>query len=398
MEPISVLIVDDSALMRNLIRRMLESDSDISVAGTALNGEFALRKTLFLKPDVIILDLEMPVLDGFGFLEKRKENNWDIPVVILSAVAKKGAEVTMRALALGASDFITKPAGNSPEDNRRTAEQLIEMVKGYGGAYRKKKAFLNGEKAVHGSSPAKKTYTAPASGLPSASHKEKKKVSGDVPSALQTRPSTAPASPRDNWPVITPRRQPAPPEIIAIGISTGGPNALRTIFPKISPSLKLPIVVVQHMPAGFTLEFAKSLDRICPLEVKEAADGDLVKPGRILIAPGDKHVVVEKRKLATVIKTLDTENVNGHKPSAGVLFDSVAKEFGNAAVAIIMTGMGRDGSREIGTVYEEGGITIAQDEETSVVFGMPRVAIEHNYITRVEPLEKIAEVINELGT
>ena len=137
------------------------------------------------------------------------------------------------------------------------------------------------------------------------------------------------------------------------------------------------------MPAGFTAEFANSLNKICPLEVKEAAEGDIVKAGRILIAPGDRHLSVEKRRLATVVHLSDGENVNGHKPSAGVLFDSVALEFGNAAMGIIMTGMGKDGSREIGNIYAEGGITIAQDEESSVVYGMPRVATEHKYITRV---------------
>jgi len=358
--------------MRNLIRRMLDSDERIKVVGTAMNGQFALRKTVALNPDVIVLDLEMPELDGVGFLEKRKENNWDVPVVILSAVAKKGAQVTMRALSLGASDFVTKPSGGSAESNQETAAQLISMVKGYGGTYQRSK-----EQTIY-----------------------RKDISKPEPVTPVIKPSP-PVAPRKkqriaDWPEIKPSRQPAPPEIIAIGISTGGPNALRKVFAEISENLKVPIVVVQHMPAGFTREFANSLDKICPLEVKEAAEGDIIRPGRILIAPGDRHLKVEKKPLAAVAHIKDSENVNGHKPSAGVLFDSIADQYGNAALAIIMTGMGKDGSREIGRIFKEGSITLAQDEESSVVFGMPRVAIEHDYITEVVSLNNMAGTINKL--
>lgn len=376
MEPISVLIVDDSALMRNLIRRMLDADENIEVVGTAMNGQFALRKTVALNPDLIVLDLEMPELDGVGFLKKRKENNWNVPVIILSAVAKKGAEVTMKALALGASDFVTKPSGGSPESNRETAEQLIGMVKGYGGTYQRSK-----EQTAY-----RKDISKPEPVLPV------------VKSALPKAPLPTRGKQRiADWPEIKPDRQPAPPQIIAIGISTGGPNALRQVFAEISENMEVPIVVVQHMPAGFTREFANSLDKICSLEVKEAEEGDLIKPGRILIAPGNKHLKVEKKRLAAVAHVLDGENVNGHKPSAGVLFNSIAEQYGNAALAIIMTGMGRDGSREIGEVFKEGSVTLAQDEESSVVFGMPRVAIEHDYISQVVSLNEMAAAINKLA-
>jgi len=375
LEPVSVLIVDDSALMRNLIRRMLDADEEIQVVGTAMNGQFALRKTVALNPDIIVLDLEMPELDGIGFLEKRKENNWNVPVVILSAVAKKGAEVTMKALTLGASDFVTKPSGGTPESNRETAAQLVSMVKGYGGTYQRSK-----EQTIY-----QKDITKPVPATPD-----------------MKRFTPSPVKPQEkqrisDWPEIKPMRQPAAPEIIAIGISTGGPNALRKVFAEISGNLKVPIVVVQHMPAGFTREFANSLDKICPLDVKEAEDGDIIKPGRILIAPGDKHIKVEKKSLAAIAHVVDGENVNGHKPSAGVLFDSISREYGNAALAIIMTGMGRDGSREIGNVYKEGSVTLAQDEESSVVFGMPRVAVEHDYITRIVSLNDMAGTINRLA-
>lgn len=370
MEPISVLIVDDSALMRNVIRKMLETDKEIEVLGTAMNGNFALKKTISMNPDVIVLDLEMPELDGIGFLEKRRENGWNVPVVILSAVAQKGAAVTMKALSLGASDFITKPSSGTPEGNKQTAEHLAGLVKGYGRTYRRTKIRLDG-----------------------SAYKPDPVVIEPKPVVSDTRPAFIRAN---DWPKITPKREPASPEIIALGISTGGPNALRQVFANLSENLSIPIVVVQHMPAGFTAEFANSLNKICPLEVKEAAEGDIIKPGRILIAPGDKHLKVERRRLATVAHVVDGENVNGHKPSVGVLFDSVAEQYGNASLGIIMTGMGRDGAREIGGIFGEGSTTLAQDEESSVVFGMPRVAIEHDYISRIVTLDDMATAINEL--
>jgi two-component system chemotaxis response regulator CheB len=200
-----------------------------------------------------------------------------------------------------------------------------------------------------------------------------------------------------SWEKITPRRDPDRPEIIAIGISTGGPNALRKVFAEIDPGLSVPILVVQHMPAGFTKEFAASLDRVCPLEVKEAAEGDIIKAGRILIAPGDAHISIEKKSLASIIRLQDTDLVNGHKPSAGVLFDSVAKNYGNKSLAVIMTGMGKDGAREIGKVYGEGGMTIAQDQDSCIVYGMPRVAIENDYIRKVVSLSDMATTISELA-
>jgi len=194
-----------------------------------------------------------------------------------------------------------------------------------------------------------------------------------------------------------PLRAPGPVEIVAIGASTGGPNALREVFGALEEDFRAPIIVVQHMPSGFTGEFAKSLDRICPLEVKEAADGDLVKPGRVLIAPGNRHMIVEKKPLSSVVRLLDTGPVNGHRPSADVLFESVARCYGNRAMAVIMTGMGRDGAREIGSIYREGGITLGQDESSCIVYGMPKVAFENGFLTRQVSLAEMAETIGRLA-
>jgi two-component system chemotaxis response regulator CheB len=362
-DKISVLIVDDSALMRNLISRIVEGAEDLHVAGKAMNGEFALQKITRLDPDVIILDLEMPEMNGIEFLQERKKRGIDVPVVILSSLARKGAKITMEALSLGASDFIMKPSGPVSEDIQKVGEHLINAVRAYGLNYRKKKGVIITEAA------------------------------GKAP------PRPKPAE------VPEPVKKPKPPEvsskagpieIIAIGISTGGPNALREVFSRIDANLEVPIIVVQHMPAGFTEEFAKSLDRICPLEVAEAKDEDLLKPGRVLIAPGNYHVEVEKRRLSGVVRLSSSDPVNGHRPSAGVLFASVAKNYENKSLAVIMTGMGRDGAREIGKIAEAGGVTVAQDQETSVVFGMPKVAIENGYIHHILPLKEIAPAIGRI--
>ena len=362
-DKISVLIVDDSALMRNLISRIVEGAEDLSVAGKAMNGEFALQKIPRLEPDVVILDLEMPEMNGIEFLEERKKRGIDVPVVILSSLARKGAKITMEALSLGASDFIMKPSGPVSEDIHKVGEHLINAIRAYGFNYRKKKGVVITESA--------------GKALP-------RPKPAEVP-----EPVAVPEPPRVSG-------KAGPIELIAVGISTGGPNALREVFSRIDADIEVPILVVQHMPAGFTEEFAKSLDRVCPLEVAEAKDEDLLKPGRVLIAPGNYHVEVERRRLAGVVRLSSSDPVNGHRPSADVLFASVAKSYGNKSIAVIMTGMGRDGAREIGRIARAGGITIAQDQETSVVFGMPKVAIENGFIHHVLPLKEIAPALGRI--
>ena len=370
---ISVMIIDDSALMRNLISKLIERDPNLEVVGTAMNGRFGLTKLPRLNPDVIVLDLEMPEMNGIEFLKELQKNNIKIPVVILSSIATKGARVTMEALALGASDFITKPGGGGSDELDHIGTHLVQLLTVYGNNYRKKKGVapvIIPDYAVIDRQPASQTHHPSESFIPSVK--------------------------QPGWEKISPLRGPGKTEIIAIGISTGGPNALRQVFSQLDPSLKIPILVVQHMPAGFTKEFAASLDRICPLTVKEAEEGDIIKPGRILIAPGDSHIEIEKKSLASIIHLKDTELVNGHKPSAGVLFNSVASNYGQNAMAIIMTGMGKDGAKEIGEVYRQGGITVAQDQQSCIVYGMPRVAIEHDYIQHIVPLTEMPGAISAL--
>jgi two-component system chemotaxis response regulator CheB len=205
------------------------------------------------------------------------------------------------------------------------------------------------------------------------------------------------AAERERHDAPKPLRQPGPIEVIAIGISTGGPNALREVFAKIDADLPQPILVVQHMPPGFTEEFAKSLDRICPLDVKEAADGDILRTGRILIAPGDKHILVEKRALGVVARLSDAPPENGHRPSADILFGSVARVYGNRGMGVIMTGMGKDGAHELGTIYQEGGLTLGQDEASCVVYGMPKVAFELGHVGQQVGLTDMAATISRLA-
>ncbi|MDR3123494.1 MAG: chemotaxis response regulator protein-glutamate methylesterase [Treponema sp.] len=377
-EDIAVLIVDDSALMRNLIGRMIEATPGLTVAEKAMNGNFALQKIPRVNPDVIVLDLEMPEMNGIEFLKERKKQGITIPVVILSSIAARGAEITMEALALGASDFIQKPSGSVSEDIHTVKDTLVGMLLGYGGQYRRSQ----GKRVVPAVDFTAKTLTPLPSGTAQPS---------SVSAILGVHSGTGAPKP------IVPVRSPAKTEIIAIGISTGGPDALRLVFADLDKDLKVPIVVVQHMPQGFTSEFAKSLDRLCPLDVKEAEEGDDILPGRILIAQGNKHLEVERRGVKVAAHLSDAPLVSGHRPSADVLFASVALVYTNHALGVIMTGMGRDGAAQLGTIYKEGGITLGQDEGSSVVYGMPRVAFELGYVQEQVPLGKMARRICEVA-
>jgi two-component system chemotaxis response regulator CheB len=279
----------------------------------------------------------------------------------------------MEALSLGASDFIQKPSGSESEDIHVVKDTLVGMLLGYGGSYRRslgKKVLAPTE---YKAKPAQPTRTT------------------DIFAHLSGSPAE-PAKPPAQV------RKPGNTQIIAIGISTGGPDALRVVFSQLDADLKIPIVVVQHMPPGFTNEFAKSLDRICPLDVKEAEDGDAILPGRILVAQGNKHMEVEKKSLtAPVVRLSDAPQVSGHRPSADVLFASVAMAYQNHGLGVIMTGMGRDGAQHLGTIYKEGGMTLGQDEASSVVYGMPRVAYEYGHVMEQVSLQKMARRICEIA-
>ena len=392
MDDISVLICDDSALMRNLITRIIDGTEGMRVVGKASNGQMALEKIDEVNPDIIVLDIEMPVMNGIEFLRARKEKRIKIPVVVLSSVATKGAAVTMEALELGAADFITKPAGSVSADISEVADQLIDMLASYGSQYarrqgkvpyipeffQKQRKLLKAESFVANK---KADDNAPV---------QKPKLDAAQILSFNTVEKKEPV-------VVTPMREGGNIEVIAIGISTGGPNALRDVFKMIDPRLKQPILVVQHMPKGFTKAFAESLDKICPLSVKEAEDGEKIMPSTVYIAPGDNHITVAENGPERVIRLTHDPQRNGHRPSADVMFESVAKIYKNHALGVIMTGMGRDGAAELAELRKQGSWTLGQDEESSIVYGMPRVGWEMGGVQKQVPLMKMADEISALA-
>ncbi len=369
MAKLHVLIVDDSKLMRDLYTNVLSSQMDDVEIDTAVNGKEALDKILRNTYDVITLDLNMPVMNGVEFMKERKKARIEIPVIIFSSIAHSGASWTIECLELGAADFLLKPRG--AKEIQELSATFVKLIRLHG---RRHARLTRNENFLTSKVSDKDLAT-----------KDVRHVEIKAPVSIHTEGS----------PVI-PVRETGTIEVVAIGISTGGPNALREVLPRINPNLQQPILIVQHMPVGFTAEFATSLNNVCPLEVKEAQDGDILKPGRVFIAPGDKHITVEKRPLATIIRLSDEPERNGHKPSADVLFESVAKVYTNKALGIIMTGMGRDGAVELAEMRRQGAATIGQNEETCVVYGMPRVAHEMGAVQEQYPLAKIADAINEI--
>jgi two-component system, chemotaxis family, protein-glutamate methylesterase/glutaminase len=347
-ERIRVLVVDDSALMRKLIAAILARDSSIEVVGTAMDGAFALKKIEELQPDVVTLDLEMPRMDGMETLRLIMRRA-PLPVILFSTHSKEGGYATLKALAMGAVDFLTKPKDAAFGRLDEIADQLIAKIKvAKRAAGRKLPPAIVGEE-------------------------------------MQPPKKGARAS-------LPPRR------VIAIGISTGGPNALQFVLSQIPADFLSTILVVQHMPEGFTEMFAKRLDECCALEIHEARSGDLLLAGRVLICPGNRHMMVRRMPRGDMVILSDGPPVNGHRPSADVLFHSVAQEFALTSVGILMTGMGDDGAEGLGAIKAAGGMTIAQSEDTCVVSGMPRAAIIKGYANKIIPLDGLgAHLVNNYG-
>lgn len=395
MDDISVMVCDDSALMRNLISRIVDETTGFTVCGKAENGQDLLDQLTGgkVKPDVILLDIEMPKMTGVEFLKKRKELKIDVPVIILSSVASEGAPVTIQCLELGAADFITKPGGSSVTLKiGDVSNDIIEFIASYGGSY----ATAHGKKI-----PAPEFFTQQAKLKEAERFVIQKKGEEAAKAASITKSDIVPQSwfvQKTKEPVvIKPERNGGKIEIIAIGISTGGPNALRDVFKMIDPRLKQPILVVQHMPAGFTKEFAASLNSICPLEVSEAVDGEPILDGHVYIAPGSFHMFVEQKPSGNVIRLNQEAQRNGHRPSCDVLFESIAKIYQNRALGVIMTGMGRDGAAEITEMRKKGAWTLGQDQATSIVYGMPKVAFELGGVQKQVPLKQMADEISKLA-
>lgn len=388
---LDVMVCDDSALMRNMVSKIVNSAPGMNVVATAMNGQNLLDKIPQYNPDVILLDIEMPVMTGVEFLKERKARKIDIPVVILSSIATEGAAVTIDCLTLGASDFITKPGGSSISVKvTEVSEEIIGKVASYGGSYARKHGklvpFADLILKLHKMQEAE-NFVAKQKG--EAASAEPKKFTPLVP-LFSSHEKKEPS-------VIKPVRDHGKIEIIAIGISTGGPNALHDVFKMLDPHLTQPILVVQHMPEGFTADFANSLDRICPLKVVEATDGMRIEDGHIYIAPGNYHITVEQRIGYNAIRTNQDEQRNGHRPSADVMFESVAKTYKNNSLGVIMTGMGKDGADEITEMRKQGAWTLGQDEKSSIVYGMPRVAWELGGIEKQVPLKQLADEISKLA-
>ncbi len=335
-----VLVVDDSALMRQALSQMLGRDPGIEVVGTAADPYAARDKIRQLDPDVLTLDVEMPRMDGLSFLEKLMRGH-PMPVVMVSSMTEAGCATTLRALELGAVDFVTKPTVDLRQHLPAVAAEVIEKVKGAAAARVRPRQ----------SAP-------PSPAAPSA---------GPRPTALRTTQ-----------------------QLLAIGASTGGTEALREFLVAL-PADAPGAVIVQHMPERFTRSFAERLDGLCTVRVQEATDGDRVLAGHALIAPGNHHLRLVREGAVYLVRLGDDPPVNRHRPSVDVLFHSCAEWAGTNAVGVIMTGMGDDGARGLLAMRGAGAATLAQDEASCVVFGMPRAAIEMGAAERVLPLDRLAE-------
>ncbi|AVX20749.1 two-component system, chemotaxis family, response regulator CheB [Carboxydocella sporoproducens DSM 16521] len=337
MEPLKVLVVDDSAFMRQYITRILESSGKIKVVGYAKNGQEAIEKVQELKPQVMTLDVEMPVMNGLEALKIIMEQ-FPLPVVMLSSLTTEGAEATIKALELGAVDFVAKPSGQISFDLDKVQEELIIKVS-------------------------------------NAALAKLKKTS----SSLSLLPQTGAK--------LTAFQRVS--KLVAIGTSTGGPRALQEVVTQFPRNLPAAILIVQHMPRGFTKSLAERLDSISHLVVKEAEDGEEIKNGIVYIAPGDYHMEVRQNQGSYFISLNQSPPVSGHRPSVDVMMKSVAR-LNLPKIGVIMTGMGGDGSDGMVEIKKSGGKTIAQDESSCVVFGMPKVAIQKGGVDVVVPLNKIA--------
>ncbi len=338
MKPIRVLIVDDSALVRKILSQEIAHDPELVVVGTAPDPYIAREKLIQLEPDVMLLDIEMPRMDGLTFLEKVMTHR-PMPVIVVSSLAQEGCAVALRALELGAMDVIAKPG--SSYSVRDMSEQLIEKIKAVAHA-----------RVV--------TRT--------------------------TRPFISQVQPRATAMLKTTNK------VIAIGASTGGTEALKDLLTQL-PADAPPLVIVQHMPEHFTRSFAERLDTLCQIEVKEANHGDLLAPGKALIAPGNHHMVVKRSGANYFVEIAQGPLVFHQRPSVEVLFHSVARNVGANAVGVILTGMGKDGAVGLLAMKEAGAFTIAQDEKSCVVYGMPKEAVALGAVRKVAPLLEIPQLL-----
>jgi two-component system chemotaxis response regulator CheB len=344
MNKIRVLIVDDSAFMRKAVRRMLSAAPDIEVVGAAGDGREAIEKAVELGPDVITMDVRMAGMDGLTALQHIMARR-PTPVLMLSSLTREGAEITLKALDLGAVDFIDKARAESSMEITQLANELVAKVRTIAG--------VDVEKIG-----ARRQAGAPAPAVPSA-----------------------------------PRGRSRTIDVVALGTSTGGPPALQAVIPKLPADFPCPVLVVQHMPPGFTRSLADRLDGVSSLRVSEAVDGDVAAAGRVLVAPAGQHLRLQRKNGAYVVR-LGAEPADAvHRPSVDVMMKSVAEACGSRSLGVILTGMGSDGATGMRAIKVAGGKTLAESEETCVVYGMPKSAVEEGVVDKIIPIHDMARAI-----
>ncbi len=351
-----VLIVDDSAFMRKSISSMLEKDPDITVVGMASNGEEALKLIPQLDPDVITLDVEMPKMDGLTAL-KHIMAEMPRPVLMVSSLTSEGAETTLKAMDAGALDFIPKPASNVSLAIVNIEQELRDKVK----AVARRRPFMRPRPAAH-SAPAGRTSS----------------------SALPSRPSAQPVS---SIPRVVPNLARPVRDIVAIGVSTGGPPAVQKVLAAFPENFPVPILIAQHMPAAFTGPFARRLDGLCAISVKEAENGEKLRPGTAYVSPGGKHIRLESRTGILSVSVSEEPKEALYKPSANVLMESVGNALGRRALGVILTGMGSDGLEGVKVLKQKGGRALAQTESSCVVYGMPKAIVEANLADEIVDID-----------
>lgn len=353
MSKVRVLLVDDSVVIRRMLTNILSEDPDIEVAGTASNGQLGLTKVEQINPDLVVMDIEMPVMTGLEALAALRKTHPKLPVIMFSTLTTRGGAATLDALTLGASDYVTKPAnvGSINESIDRIRAELVPKVKALGGGRR----FL---------------FTSPPPPRPRAT-------------------AATPAVPR----VVSGRV-----DAVVIGVSTGGPRALAEVIPRLPGALSVPVLIVQHMPPIFTGLLAERLDGQSALRVEEAVDGRAVERGLVLVAPGDHHMVVTRQGTSVVVRLNQDPPESSCRPAADPLFRSALQTYGGNLLCVVMTGMGQDGYLGAGAIRDAGGQVVVQDEATSVVWGMPGIIARHGLADAEVPLGNLAaEIVKRVG-